>query len=297
MTTTPRRSGLNRVTGLTVLNHLCIALFTIISVAPMVLLVSVSLSSESAIKEYGYSFIPHEFSTLAYQMIFSKTSSVPRSYLVSGVTTVSGTLAAVVITGMAAFALVNKNVKKRDQLAFFFFIPMVFNAGLVPWYMMCRALHLRDNLWALIVPSLMFSSYNMFLCRNFMRGIPDALMESARLDGASDLTVAFRIYFPLSMPVLAAVTLFYGIAYWNDWFNAIMLVDDTKLYPLQYNLYKLQSEIAALKRLQPGVPVKKLPGEALKMATAAVTIGPIVLLYPFLQKYFVKGLVIGGVKG
>jgi putative aldouronate transport system permease protein len=203
----------------------------------------------------------------------------------------------VVFTGMAAFVLCNKNVHYRNALALYFFVPMVFNAGLVPWYMMCRALGLRDNLLALIVPSLMFSSYNMFLCRNFMNGLPDSFMESAKLDGASDFSIAFRIYFPLSTPVLAAVALFYGVAYWNDWFNAIMLVDDNKLYPLQFMLYKIKSEIAALQRLQPGVPVKKLPGEALKMATAIVTIGPIIFLYPFLQRYFIKGLIIGGVKG
>jgi putative aldouronate transport system permease protein len=130
-----------------------------------------------------------------------------------------------------------------------------------------------------------------------MRGIPDSLMESAKLDGARDLRIAFSIYFPLSTPVIATVALFYGIGYWNDWFNAIMLVSNQKLYPLQYMLIRIQSEIASLARLQPGVPLPNLPGESLKMATCILTVGPIILLYPYLQKYFVKGLIIGGVKG
>ena len=288
---------MKRVHPLRIANYAAISLAVIACVLPMILVLMVSVSSDASVKFNGYQLIPSEFSATAYQMIFSKTSSLPRSYFVSGFVTLFGTAIATMITSMAAFTLVNKSVKKRDALAFFFFIPMVFNAGLVPWYMMCRSLGLMDNLAALIVPSLMFSSYNMFLCRNFMSGIPDAFMESARLDGASDLVIAFRIYFPLSTPVLAAITLFYGIAYWNDWFNAIMLVNDHKLHPLQYMLYKIQSEVKALERLQPGVPAKKLPGESLKMATAIVTIGPIILLYPFLQRYFVKGLVIGGVKG
>lgn len=130
-----------------------------------------------------------------------------------------------------------------------------------------------------------------------MAEIPRDLSESAKLDGANEFTIAFKIIFPLSTPVIATVALFYGVAYWNDWFNAIMLVNNNELFPLQYMLYKIQSEIAALQRLSPGVPVKSLPGESLKMATAIITIGPIILFYPFLQKYFVKGLVIGGVKG
>lgn len=285
------------ITPLYILNYILVGLIAMSCLLPMILVLMISFTSDAAIKEYGYQLIPKDFSLEAYKMIFSSSSSVVPAYGVSIMVTLAGTLIAVTITGMAAFTMCNKNVRYRNSLAFYFFIPMVFNAGLVPWYMMCRTLGLKDNIFALIVPSLMFSSYNMFLCRNFMNSLPDSFMESAKLDGASDIQIAFRIYFPLSVPVLAAVTLFYGVAYWNDWFNAIMLVDNDRLYPLQYMLYKIKSDIAALQRLQPGVPVKKLPGESLKMATAIVTIGPIVLLYPFLQKFFVKGLIIGGVKG
>jgi putative aldouronate transport system permease protein len=263
----------------------------------MVLVLSISLTADQAIKRFGYQLLPPEFSGEAYRLIFQGNSSVFQSYFISISVTVLGTLIATAITIMAAYTLVNKNVRYRNSLAFYFFIPMVFSAGLVPWYMMCRTLGLVNNFFALLVPTLLFSPFNMFLCRNFMLGIPDSLMESAKLDGAQDYTIAFRIYFPLSMPVIATVALFYGVAYWNDWFNAIMLMNNQDLFPLQYMLLKIQSEIESLRHLQPGVPVRNLPGESLKMATAILTIGPIIFLYPYLQKYFVKGLIIGGVKG
>jgi putative aldouronate transport system permease protein len=282
---------------LSFLNHVFTALLALVCVLPMILVLSISLSSDRSIKQSGYRLVPGEFSLDAYRLIFRGNSSVFQSYFISTSVTLLGTLLAALITSMAAFALVNRNVRYRNFLAFLFFIPMVFSGGLVPWYLMCRNLGLVNNFLALLVPSLLFSPFNMFLCRNFMRGIPGSFMESAKLDGARDFRIAFAIYFPLSTPVIATVALFYGIAYWNDWFNAIMLVNSQSLYPLQYMLMKVQSEIESLRRLQPGVPVRDLPGESLKMATCILTVGPISLLYPSLHKYVVIGLGMGGVKG
>ena len=288
---------MKRVNFFGLVNHIMVIILALLCILPMILVLSISLSSDRAIRVHGYQLVPKEFSIEAYRLIFRGNSAVFRSYFISLSVTFLGTFLAVLITAMAAFTLVNKNVKYRNTLAFYFFIPMVFSGGLVPWYLMCRNLGLTNNFFALLVPSLLFSPFNMFLCRNFMRGIPDSLMESAKLDGAQDSRIAFMIYFPLSAPVIATVALFYGIAYWNDWFNSIMLVSNQNLFPLQYMLMKIQSEIASLQRLQPGVPVRSLPGESLKMATCILTVGPIILLYPYLQKYFVKGLIIGGVKG
>lgn len=272
-------------------------LFAVCCILPMLLVLSISFTADSAIRQNGYQLFPSEFSLEAYQLLFANNSELFRSYLVSGSVTILGTLTATAITSLAGYALSNPDVRYRNKVAFYFFIPMVFNAGMVPWYMVCKQLNLVDNFFALLIPSLVFSPFNMFLCRNFMAEIPRSLAESAKLDGANEFIIAFRIYVPLSTPVIATVALFYGVAYWNDWFNAIMLINDDSLFPLQYMLYKIQSEINALQRLSPGVPIKSLPGESLKMATAIMTIGPIVLFYPFLQKYFVKGLIIGGVKG
>ena len=167
--------------------------------------------------------------------------------------------------------------------------------------MICTQLGLRDNFVALLIPNLLFSPFNMYLVRNYMSDMPGELRESAYIDGATDVHIFFKIYMPLSVPVLATVALFYGLAYWNDWWNAIMLVDDKELYPLQYLLLQLKSQIQMIKDMQEmmgrSIPGQKAPSESLKMATSIITIGPIVLLYPFLQKYFVKGLVVGAVKG
>lgn len=274
--------------------------FALFCLIPMVLAICVSLSAEESISRYGYHFIPSEWDGSAYLMIFNGKSSVMQGFLMSVLVTAVGTSLAVVVTTMCAYGLANKNVRYRGKVAFYFFVTMTFNAGLVPWYMMCLNLGLRNNFLALIIPNLLFSPFNMFLVRNYMDGLPDSLRESATLDGANDIVICFRIFLPLSIPALATVTLFYGLAYWNDWFNAIMLVEDSRFYPLQYLLLQLRSQIQMIRDMQSIMggmgSSTKAPSESLKMATSIVTIGPIVLLYPLLQRYFVKGLIVGAVK-
>ena len=197
-----------------------------------------------------------------------------------------------------SYSLVNPSVRYRNGIAMYFFVTMVFNGGMVPWYMICTKVGLTENYFALLIPNLVFSPFNLFLVRNYMREIPLSLMESAKLDGANDGQIAFRIYFPLCKPILATVGLFYGIAYWNDWWNSIMLVSNSNMYTIQYYLMKLKSDLNFMRNLQGGgIGGGFPPTESLQMATAVVTIGPLILLYPFLQRYIVKGLVIGGVKG
>lgn len=276
-----------------------ILLFTFMCLFPMVLTFMVSITDEASIIRNGYSFFPKEYSMYAYKLMFQGGSSVLRGYMISIVVTVVGTLGALAMTGFAAYTLSNKNVQYRNVLGIYFFIPMVFSAGIVPWYLICAQIGLKDNIWALLIPSLLFNTFNLFLVRNFMSGIPDSLRESATLDGANDLTIAWRIYLPLCVPVLATVGLFYALGYWNDWWNAIMLVDNKELYPVQYLLLQLKSQISMLRDLQylSGAVAVTPPAESLKMATAVITIGPIVALYPFLQKFYVKGLIVGSVKG
>lgn len=269
-------------------------------ILPLMLVVSISFTDEAAIVKNGYSLIPSQFSLAAYRNIFSGGKQVWRSYGVSVFVTLVGTMINVCITGMAGYALANPSVRYRNEFAMFFFVTMVFNGGMVPWYMICKTVGLTENIWALLIPNLIFSSYNLFLVRNYMRDIPTALVESAKLDGANDACIAFKIYFPLSKPIMATIALFAAIGYWNDWWNSIMLVSDTSLYPVQYLLMKLKSDINMMKNLQnsgfAGAAAMK-PAESLQMATVVITIAPILLFYPFLQKYIVKGLVIGSVKG
>jgi putative aldouronate transport system permease protein len=259
----------------------------------------VSITDEGCIQKYGYSLIPAKFSFNAYTTIFTSGALLFRSYIITIFITVTGTLGAITITGMAAYTLANRNVKYRYAMALFIFIPMVFNGGIVPWYMICRVLGLRNNLLALIIPSLLFSPFNFFLTRNFILGIPDSLRESAKIDGAGDFRIAFKIYAPVCTPVLAAITLFYGLAYWNNWWNAIMLVDNPNMFPLQYLLLKIRTEIRMMEEIRGAISIANanLPTESLKMATVIITIGPIIFLYPYLQRYLVKGLTIGSVKG
>ncbi len=279
-------------------NFAVISVFSLFCMMPMLLTVFVSITDEKVIKKNGYSFFPEKFSLEAYKMIFSDNDVLTGAYLISIFIAVAGTALAVLMTGMAGYALSNRQVKYRNPLALVYFITMIFNPGLVPWYMVCSAMGLKDNLLALIIPRLVFSPFNMFLVRNFMNGIPDSLSESAKIDGANDAHIAFKIYFPLSLPVLATIALFYGLGYWNDWFNAVMLVENKNIYPLQFLLFRMQSEIRMLERMQDFSQVQnELPAESFKMATVIITVGPIIFLYPYLQKYFIKGLIVGSVKG
>jgi putative aldouronate transport system permease protein len=282
------------------LMYLVILAVSFICLFPLALVIIVSITDESTISRFGYMLVPHKLSLEAYRLILHGGSSVLRSYAISITITTIGTVTAVLITILAGFAIANRRVRFRNAIALFFYVTILFNAGIVPWYMVCVRLGLRNNLLSLIVPSLLFSPFNLFLVRNYMRGIPDSLIESARMDGANDAIIALRVYFPLCIPVVAVIALFYALAYWNDWWNAIMLMENQALYPLQYLLFRLQSELSMIRILQElsSVTVSATaPSESVKMATVVVTIGPIVLLYPFLQRYFVKGLVIGAIKG
>lgn len=280
------------------INIIILCSFMLFCLLPMVLVFMVSITDEAAIIRNGYTFFPEIFSLDAYKLAFTGGSVVTRSLMISVIVTVVGTVIAIIITSMAGYVLANKLFKSGNKLALFFFITMVFQAGLVPWYILSTKLGLRDNIWALIIPSLIFNPFNLFLCRNFMKQIPDSIMESALIDGAHQGRIFVSMYLPLSKPVLATIALFYGIAYWNNWFNAIMLVDNDMLYPLQYMLFKLKSYMTMMTQLQQGAGTTTTPpSESFKMATSIITVGPIILFYPYLQRYIVKGLVIGSVKG
>jgi len=282
-----------------VVNYFILTIFALFCIIPLILVLCISITDEATIRNYGYSFIPRKVSFYAYQLLFKGQSPIIGAYGVTILLVIVGTIIAVIITSMAAYSISNKNVKFRNHISFYFFFTMIFSGGIVPWYMVCLKLGLKNNFFALLVPNLIFSPFNLFLVRNYMNGIPDSLMESAKIDGANDLVIAFKIYFPLAKPVLAAISLFFALGYWNDWWNALMLVEKPSLYPLQFFLYRVQSQInmALDPRNAINGQAKNLPAEGVRMATAIVTIGPIILLYPFLQKYFIKGLVIGAVKG
>jgi putative aldouronate transport system permease protein len=217
--------------------------------------------------------------------------------MVSSFVTICGTAIAVTITAMAGYAISRNSLKYRNFFALAFYFTMVFNGGLVPWYMMVSNLGLRDSVWALIVP-MAFNPFNMLLMRNFFKTLPDSIVESGKLDGAGELRIFRSLILPISMPGLATITLFYMLAFWNDWWLALLFIDNYRLYPLQFLLRKIQSNILyVMQGMNTVVKQSQIPKETVQMAMCAVTIGPIVFVYPFIQRYFIKGITIGAVKG
>lgn len=293
-----RRSAGNRVMDVVV--YTLIILFCLMCLIPFLVAVSASFSTERTLLREGYSFLPRDFSTLAYEMLFS-TSQIYDSYKVSIFVTVAGTALSMVVTAMMAYPLSVKKLKYRGAISFFAYFTMLFNGGIVPTYMLIsKYLGMRDTVWCMIIPVLV-NPWNLFLLRNFFSAIPAELHESARIDGANDMRILWQIILPVSLPALATVALFYGVAYWNQWFNAMLYIEDSTRFPLQYLIMKMLRNIELMKQMsgQAGfaVDMSTLPSTTTKMATAIVTIGPIIVAYPFAQKYFTSGLIVGSVKG
>ena len=214
--------------------------------------------------------------------------------------TAIGTSIGLFLTAMTAYCLSRKDFKWRNHFSFYFFFTTLFSGGLVPWYLMIvNYLHMKDTVLALIVPMLLNVFY-IIVMKSFMSNIPEAITESAKIDGAGDFLIFMRLILPLSKPALATIGLFLALGYWNDWYNALLFVSDDKLMPLQYYLYKMLGNMDGMRKAMMGsgaVVTTSLPTEGLKMAMTIVASGPILIAYPFIQKYFVKGLTIGAVKG
>lgn len=290
----PKRSTMDFVVGLLII------LFCILCVVPFVVAISASFSDERVLLRNGYGFLPQGFSLQAYNMLFS-TSQIFDSYKVSIFVTVAGTLLSMTVTAMMAYPLSVKKLQYRGAISFFAYFTMLFNGGLVPTYMLIsKYLGMRDTVWVMILPILV-NPWNLFLLRNFFSAIPAELHESARIDGANDVRILWQIILPVSLPALATVALFYGVAYWNQWYNAMLYIEDSKLFPLQYLIMRMMRNIELMKQMagQAGfaVDMSSMPSTTSKMATAIVTIGPIIIAYPFAQKYFTSGLIVGSVKG
>jgi putative aldouronate transport system permease protein len=276
-------------------------LFAIFCIIPLVIIVSGSLSTESEIITKGYSIIPRNLTFYSYSMIFKYPEVILRAYGVSIFVVTFGTLIALIFMSMTAYVLSRRDFKYRNWITFYFYFTTLFYAGLLPYYILVvRYLNLKNSIFVLIIPGLI-NVFNLLILKSFVKkDIPDSLPESAKIDGAGDFKIYAVIILPLMKPAIAAIGLFTAISYWNDWWNCMMFIDDTKLYNLQYTLYNLLTKLEFLRSNMSGrahaVNVV-IPAETIKLATTVVTIGPIIFLYPAIQKYFVKGLTIGAVKG
>lgn len=282
-----------------VIGYTLITLFTILAILPFYLLTMASFTDEQALFRDGLSLWPSQFSGAAYKLLFSSPEKLLGGYKISIIVTAVGTVVGVFLTAMSAYVLNNKSFKFRNAIAFFFYFTTLFGAGMVPTYIwISRYLHMKNTFMVLIVPSLL-SVFNILMLRNFVKSIPDEIMESGKIDGAGDFTIFFKLYLPLMKSGLACIGLFIGLSYWNNWSNAMLYVDDEKLFPLQYLLYRMtaSTEGAANAISSSGVVVSDMPTQSLKYAMTLITVAPVVLVYPFVQKHFVRGITIGAVKG
>lgn len=278
--------------------YVLMALFGVYCLVPFLTVIGSSFGTESAILRDGYSIIPTEFSVEAYKLIF-RDITIYRSYGVTLFVTIAGTLLAMVVTSALAYPLSVKTLKYRNFINFYVYFTMLFHGGLVANYLLIsKYLDMKNTIWVLIIPVLV-SPWNMFLLRNFFKSIDESIAESAKIDGANDMYILFRIILPISLPAIATVGLFYALGFWNEWFRAMLYIDDEKLFPLQYLIMRIMSnaDFANQVSAQVSLPGYVIPTITTRLATTVVTIGPIIFLYPALQKYFVKGLMVGAVKG
>jgi putative aldouronate transport system permease protein len=285
-----------------ILNIIFTAL-SLICLLPIVLVVAVSFSSNDSIMNNGYKFIPEAFSLVAYDSLFKDFSKIADAYMVSIGVTVGGTVLSVLLMALYAYPISRSDYPYRHFFTFFLFFTMLFNGGIVSRYIVyTQGLGLADSYLTLILP-LLIIPFNVFIMRTFFQTtIHPALLDSARIDGAGEMVIFTRIILPLSLPVLATMALFSTIGYWNDWFNALLFIRSEHKIPLQYLMIRVLNDVKFLREnadiigLNPEA-LAKLPSESLQMAMAVVGMGPILLVYPFFQKYFIKGLTVGSVKG
>lgn len=273
-------------------------------VIPLVFVIIISFTDKESINRNGYSFFPDKWSLSAYTELWNSRESILRAFGISVFITVVGTIVGLFLNATMGYVLSRRTFKLRGFYTGLIFIPMIFNGGMVAMYLvMTQLLHLRDNILALLLP-LAVSPFNIIIMRTFFTTtVPDSLIESGKIDGASQLRIFFQIVLPISLPACATIGLFLSFAYWNDWWQALMYINDQKLYPLQYVLMSIERNIDFLTKNQAYMGMtaaeiaNKIPQDGMKMALVVVAVIPIACSYPFFQKYFVSGLTIGAVKG
>jgi len=278
-----------------------IGVFSLFCLYPFLLVISGSFTTRASAVTHGFSLIPREFTLEAYKILFSNSRAIINGYRVTIIVTLFGTTLSLLVNSMMAFVLSRPTFFGKKFFNIYVLITMLFSGGMVPWYIICtRYLHLQDTYLALIIP-MVASAWNIFLIRNYFRTIPDALYESAKMDGARDFTIYWRIYLPLGKPVLATILLFAALAYWNDWWHGLMLINRQEMQPLQMLLRAIIANIQFLQTMDSSpmmqMMMANIPGDGVRMALVIISTGPIVLLYPYVQKYFVKGIMLGSVQG
>ncbi|NBI29798.1 carbohydrate ABC transporter permease [Chengkuizengella marina] len=283
-----------------VILSIMMAVFSFICLFPFIYVIIISFTAEESLIRNGFQIIPDSWSLEGYKYLWKSQGQILRSIGVTLFITVFGTLLSVVMISLFGYAISRKEFKYRRLFTFLAFFTMLFGGGLVPTYIVVtQFLGLRDNILALILPLVVQAFWIIIMRTFFIRSVPEAVIESARIDGASEIRIFMQIVLPLSLPAIATIALFSTLTYWNDWFQALLYITDPDLYPLQALLSKIESNIEFLKEmklisgLQAGITI---PEDSAKMAMVVISTLPIALSYPFFQKYFVEGLTVGSVK-
>lgn len=270
---------------------------------PFLLLIMSSLTDETTLIREGYSIFPSKFGMESYNYLWKNADQIGRAYGITVLITAVGTTASLLMTVMMAYPLSRREFVGRNVCAFYVFFTMLFNGGLVPTYIMyTRYLHIKNTLWALLIPSLLISAFYVIMMRTyFTTNIPEAVIEAARIDGAGEWRILFTIVLPMSMPMIATMALLIGLGYWNDWKNGLYYLTDNRLFSIQNMLNNMLKDVQFLKSGADASAasdvLQDMPSVGIKMAIAVVGALPVMIVYPFFQKYFVKGLTIGAVKG
>ena len=281
-----------------IMAYIFLVIVALLAFIPFFMLVVNSFASEKSIITTGYSIWPREFSVAAYKLVFMTPVKILRAYGVTIAVTVIGTFCSLFFFFFSAYVMYRKDVQYRNVLAFFLFFTTLFNGGLMSYYMiLMKYLHLGNTFWVLLL-SPMFSVFNILILKNFFNGsVPDSLFEAAKIDGAGEFTIFLKVVLPISKAALASIGLFTALTYWNDWWTGMMFVKNENLHSLQYTLYQILSSATYASSMVNAPVVVNTPKESLKLAMTVIATGPIIFLYPFVQKYFVAGMTIGAVKG
>ena len=287
-----------------IIGHIVMIVLTACAILPLLLILMASLTDDTILIQNGYQFFPQKFSGAAYAYIFSSSDTVLRAYGISIALTLLGTAVSVIITTMLAYALSKKNLPGKAILTFAVFFTMLFNGGLVPTYMNYTLVFgIKNTFWALMIPSLLMNAFSVLLVKSyFATNIPEEIKEAAYIDGSTEFQTFYRVCLPLAKPIIATIALFAAIAYWNDWNNGyIYLTRRTDLFSIQNLLNRMIKNIQALQQnanlTSTDSAIASMPAVSIRMAIAVVGVLPILIVYPFIQKNFVKGITLGGVKG
>lgn len=292
-----KKSGDRRIFNF--IGYTVVTIITLLCILPFLLILSGSLTREDLIYIQGYRLIPEKVSFEAYKMVFDAPLLILNAFGITVSLVVLGTALGLFLTAMGGYIIQRKDFKYRNIFSFFIYFTTLFSGGLVPFYiLMVTYFHMKDNYLALLLPPLLNVFY-ILVMKSFMQSIPDAVIESAKIDGAGELTIFIKIVLPMSSSALATIGLFIALGYWNDWYNAMLFINKQHLIPLQYYLYNIINKAEALNMLAAttGVAVADMPRESFKLAMTVVVIVPVMCVYPFVQRYFVKGVTLGAVKG